>query len=250
MIIQILSDLHLEHHPDHGRELVESMDFSGADIVILAGDIAGIGERALFALPRLQQLCEKAPGQVLYVPGNHEYYGANPTFVEHMLQRLEAEMSNFRVLRTGKLFEQDGLRFLGDTLWFPEDSENWRFSQLMSDFLVIREFTPWVYHQNTAFIQWLERELRPGDIVITHHLPSDQIIAPRYIGNVLNRFFVSDLTNLILERKPALWVCGHTHTSIDTMLGTTRIVCNPRGYPNEGQTAKFNPRLLIQINGG
>ena len=74
------------------------------------------------------------------------------------------------------------------------------FGQLMSDFQVIqKEFIPWVYQQNAAFIQWLERELRTGDIVVTHHLPSERIIARHYIGNVLNRFLVCDLTNLILE---------------------------------------------------
>ena len=247
MNIQILSDLHLEHYPDHGREIVDSLDFSGADLVILAGDIAGLGDRALIAVQRIQALCNRVDGTVLYIPGNHEYYGASPAFVEHALRQLEAQAPNIHILRTGEVYEDDGIRILGDTLWFPDDSENWRFARLMSDFLVIREFTPWVYQQNAALTEWLERELRPGDIVVTHHLPSERIIASQYAGSVLNRFFVSDLTSLILERKPALWVCGHTHTSIDTVLGETRIICNPRGYPNEGQTAAFNPRLLVEV---
>lgn len=247
MILQILSDLHLEHYPDHGRDLVESMDFSGADLVILAGDIAGIGESPLTALQRIQALCRRASGTVLYIPGNHEYYGTSPSYVENALQQLEAQVENIHILRPGRVYEQAGLRFLGDTLWFPDDGDNWRFTAMMSDFLLIRQFTPWVYQRNASFMEWLQSELQRGDLVVTHHLPSPRVIARQYAGSVLNRFFVSDLTELILDRKPALWVCGHTHTSIDAVIGETRILCNPRGYPKEGQSAAFNPRLLIEM---
>jgi hypothetical protein len=27
-----------------------------------------------------------------------------------------------------------------------------------------------------------------------------------------------------------LWTHGHTHEDFDYMIGTTRVVCNPRGY--------------------
>jgi len=29
-----------------------------------------------------------------------------------------------------------------------------------------------------------------------------------------------------------LWTHGHTHEEFDYMVGTTRVVCNPRGYIN------------------
>ena len=41
----------------------------------------------------------------------------------------------------------------------------------------------------------------------------------------------SDLSEFILDRPGIkLWTHGHTHENFDYMIGSTRIVCNPRGY--------------------
>jgi len=247
MRIQILSDVHFEHHRDYGEALIDSLDFSESDVVLLAGDIVDFGVNALMALDRQRSLCAKVSGSVLYVPGNHEYYGTSPAFVDHNLLFLKQQIQNLTVLSPYVIHTQEGRRFLGDTLWFADDLQNSVYSYAMSDFSVIKGFVPWVYERHRACRAFLERELREGDVVLTHHLPSPRLIAPQYVGNPLNRFFVADLTDLILERKPALWICGHTHSSIDTTLGETRILCNPYGYPTESQSEKFNPRLVVEV---
>jgi len=41
------------------------------------------------------------------------------------------------------------------------------------------------------------------------------------------------LDQFILDRPGIkLWTHGHTHEDFDYMLGSTRVVCNPRGYIN------------------
>lgn len=205
------------------------------------------GAAALIALDKLKSLCPKVAGEVLYIPGNHEYYGATPAFVDQCLTALEQSTENLTVLRAGQVYEQHGRRFLGDTLWFPDDPLNAHYAPGMSDFSVIRNFVPWVYERYEACRAFLETEVRPGDIVVTHHLPSPQLIASQYLTSPLNRFFAADLTDLIIEHKPAIWICGHTHTSIDTTIGETRVICNPRGYPNEGQIERFDARLLVEV---
>src|SRR5579872_3193567 len=242
MKLQILSDLHLEHHRDYGEMLIASLDLSRVDLVLLAGDIVGFGAHSLTALGKMRSLCAKAAGTVLYIPGNHEYYGTSPPFVDQNLLLLEREIENLQVLRSGVIFEQEGRHFLGDTLWFPDDPLNPVYAPGLNDFALIQGFIPWVYERYAACRAFLDQELRQGDIVLTHHLPSLSLIAPQFAGSPLNRFFAADLTDLILERKPALWVCGHTHSSIDTSIGETRILCNPYGYPTESQAEKFDPR--------
>ena len=77
MNLQLLSDLHLEAHPDFGP-----VSAPGADLLVLAGDIGSYQSGSSLAArgdpdfglarfsPRLGW-----PVPVLFVPGNHEYDG-------------------------------------------------------------------------------------------------------------------------------------------------------------------------------
>lgn len=86
-------------------------------------------------------------------------------------------------------------------------------------------------------VAWLDRTLsEPHDgptVVLTHHSPSSQSIAPFYRNSLLSPAFNSDLEPLILKHQPELWIHGHTHWSTDYQIGRTRIFSNQRGYPNE-----------------
>ena len=65
-----------------------------------------------------------------------------------------------------------------------------------------------------------------------HHTPSHFSCHPRYKDDqVMNGGYHSDLVEFILERPQIkLWTHGHTHELFDYMIGSTRVVCNPRGY--------------------
>ena len=114
----------------------------------------------------------------------------------------------------------------------------------MSDFSYIKDWRR-IYEEHEYAISFLNREVKQGDIVITHHLPSELSIAPQYKRDTLNRFFCHDMTNFILDRKPSIWIHGHTHNSFDYTLGSTRIICNPAGYMGENRQFKFD--LLVEI---
>lgn len=43
------------------------------------------------------------------------------------------------------------------------------------------------------------------------------------------------------------WFFGHTHDAHKFKIGETRVMCNPRGYPNEYQESKFDPNLIIDV---
>lgn len=84
-------------------------------------------------------------------------------------------------------------------------------------------------------------------IVVGHHAPSKQSTKPRYEKDVMvNGAYSSDLSEFILDHPQIkLWTHGHTHHNFDYMIGSTRIVANPRGYINyEDQADNFELQFI------
>ena len=71
-------------------------------------------------------------------------------------------------------------------------------------------------------------------VVVGHHAPTKSSTHPRYATEVImNGGYSSALDEFILDHPQIkLWTHGHTHEEFDYMVGSTRIVCNPRGYIN------------------
>jgi Icc-related predicted phosphoesterase len=69
-------------------------------------------------------------------------------------------------------------------------------------------------------------------VVVGHHAPSKASTHPRYKEEVImNGAYSSRLDQFILDNPQIkLWTHGHTHEDFDYMIGSTRVVCNPRGY--------------------
>ncbi len=242
MRIQLMSDLHLEFHADGGASFVESLDPTGVDVLVLAGDIS-VGEELPAALG---QLCRRfSAAEIVYVHGNHELYGSRPAAVERRTREVERRHPNLHWLER-RAVTLGGQRFLGATLWFPHDARADPFRGAMSDFSEIRGFEPWVYDANARTVRWLREALREGDVVVTHHLPTPRAIAPEYRGHPLNPFFLCDLDALIQEKRPALWCFGHTHRSFEAFVGETLLVANPFGYLGSEQNERFCSRLLVE----
>ena len=253
MKLHILSDLHLSL----GALEIPRND---ADAVILAGDIARPKEAVYWASGFAKP--------VLYVPGNHEFYGGSIAGTVDELKRLCAG-TNIRLLDNDEAVIA-GVRFLGSTLWtdFMLFGEGERRAEAMRqavkftrDFSRIRAgesaqalFTP---EDSAALFNihagWLERKLSEPHagptVVITHHAPSRNSIHPRFAGSLLNACFVSDAEHLLRPGRASLWVHGHTHDSFDYLLNGTRVVCNPRGYAKNGvnENPLFDPDFLVEI---
>ena len=254
MKLHILSDLHLG---------VQGMEHpqTDADIVVLAGDIARPAQAVAWA--------QGFGKPVLYVPGNHEFYGASHAQVLAELQRL-SQGTRVRLL-DNRSVTLAGVRFVGSTLWSDfrifasEELRQQAMEQaqrFMYDFSRIRMgpepgdalFTPQdaaaLYDAN---LLWLRAALaEPFDgptVVITHHAPTLNSIHPRFAGSPLNGIFVSDAQDLVAASGARLWIHGHTHDSFDYQVQGTRVLCNPRGYAKEGkvENALFDARLVVNV---
>jgi predicted phosphodiesterase len=84
-------------------------------------------------------------------------------------------------------------------------------------------------------------------IVVGHHAPSKLSEHPRYKHDQrMNGAYNSKLDTFILDRPGIkLWTHGHTHEDFDYMIGSTRVVCNPRGYINyEDRADRFELKFV------
>jgi len=239
--LQVVSDLHLEFCPDRGRQLLErGIPWDNeASAVVLAGDIGVPTGRRRRSLELALEFCSSRFPSVLYVPGNHEFYGTQASAGLDKIRKIVGNHPKVTLLEPGVIARWRDHRVVGATLWFREGREHHRLAGMLSDFAAITEFVPWVYEQNRAHMAWLNEVVREGDIVVTHHLPSPRSVPETYTGDPTNVFFMCNMEKLIEERQPALWIHGHTHESCRYTLGATTVLCNPRGYPGK-ENARFD----------
>ena len=260
----VISDLHLAH-----SDLDYALDFPPeAEVAIVAGDVLAPVSRSM---RWLQQNVAMRGLPVIFVAGNHEYYGHE--YRETLADGLAARSKYHDV----HLLENEGIviggvRFLGCTLWtdynlYERPDEAMKSARLgLNDHKLIEletenewpKFLPQdaltIHQQSRA---WLESELaKPHDgktAVVTHHAPHPNSVHRKYAGDSLTPAFVSDLSTVIERYQPALWVHGHVHDSHDYHVGGTRIVCNPRGYVRnlfsgkDVENPEFDPFKIIDI---
>jgi Icc-related predicted phosphoesterase len=278
MKLHVLSDLHNEFHAFDASANADA--WLQAEVVVLAGDIG----QGVHGVRWARESFASKP--VVYVAGNHEFYGG---YWERTLDdmRQAARESDVALLENDAL-EIHGIRFLGCTLWtdfdlFGEKDRNWamqRTGTALNDYVRIKnDSLQSLYYdvhasphelvpehtrlRHLASRAWLEKELARGDsdrtVVVTHHYPSIQSCAPRYRDNPVSAGFGSQLPPDLLARAK-LWIHGHTHDSCDYTLWhqgddafrETRVVCNPRGYPRSRvyggvENDQFQPELVIEI---
>ncbi len=251
MRIRVLSDLHLEF-----QDWVPPP--APADVVVLAGDIHVGVEGVIWARRHF------ADAQVIYVPGNHEFFGGEMGATLQELRRVAA-VHDVQLL-DGDAVMIDGVRFLGATLWTdfalygPDASMiarafadaqrgmvDYRAIRLADSGLLRPQDTLAIHQRQLAWLaQQLAQPFAGATVVITHHLPHARSVHAKYTGDLLNPAFASDLAALV--REPVqLWIHGHTHESMDYELNGTRVVCNPRGYLPHQPNPAFRPGMIVTL---
>jgi predicted phosphodiesterase len=248
MKIRVYSDLHLETKAF--RPSAEP-----CDIVVLAGDIHEGREGirwARAAFPRVP---------VVYVAGNHEYYGQSTPELAAGL-RQECQDSNVHFLECGA-WNHGTLRFLGCTLWtdfalLSDVRGSTREAlQRMTDYRQIRvtrasrRFRPEdAIRLHVAAVDWLARMVdEPFDgetVIVTHHAPSAASVPDRYLRRPRAAAYASDLDAFVAGSGARLWIHGHVHERCDYQIGETRVVCNARGIGDEC-VGQFDPDLTVEV---
>lgn len=242
MLIQFFSDIHLEFGP------VEIPD-TPADVIVAAGDI-GLGVQGLEWLKTL-------PKPVVYVAGNHEYYGDDQKDVLLRL-RINAKGSNVHFLEQDEV-EIGDVRFLGCTLWTSlgqtENELRTELARVVSDFRKIRigeeSLSVERYielHENASrwLISQLEQPHAGKTVVVTHHAPTPW--SWKDTGTSVKRYaYCNDLKELLHTYEIDAWIHGHTHWVSDYRCAGARIVCNPRGYAPDRLVEGFDGDRLLYL---
>jgi predicted phosphodiesterase len=258
MKIRVLSDLHLEM----GRKpTVPTVD---SDLVVLAGDV----HEGAKGVHWIRETFPNTP--VVYVAGNHEYWGRPVPATLLGLQDAADRPSGGRASRGGVYFlERDvlgvrGVTVAGATLWTDFDlfGPGRRTAVMEACRQDVGDFQriPSVHGgaiDPTAVRSWhraTRRWIREADastdgdgplVVVTHHAPTRRSVDLRYADRLTSAAFVAAAEDLVEEVNADLWIHGHVHASFDYVVGGTRVVANPRGHPGENDA--YDGTLTIEV---
>lgn len=199
---------------------------------------------------------------VVYVAGNHEFYDGK---WEASIKYLRDECiyyPNIHFLERDSWQYKD-VTFIGGTLWTDMNRQDpltlHSIQDMMNDFHIIRNdalgytklrpmHTVDRHRETVGYIRSVIANNPQGRyVVVGHHAPSLKSIHPRYASaTLMNGGYASDLSDFILDHPQIeLWTHGHVHEEFDYMVGSCRVVCNPRGYiGHESKAANFKLKYL------
>jgi hypothetical protein len=255
--VRIFSDLHLEFNhpgnyfvPGEGETLILAGDILTAKHLKTNGDLRVVYETFI-------NDCSKNYDHVLYVLGNHAFYGYN---YEGTLKTIKEHLPvNVHLLQNDTI-KIGNWNFVGTTLWTNFRNGNpiemMDAEQIMKDYKVIRigskyrklraQDTLNMHIESRNYLLNQFKTLDKNVFVISHHAPSYRSVADKYKTSSCNSAYCSDLDELIMSHPQIkYWVHGHTHTHFDYKIEECRVTCNPRGYPQEN--TGFDPNFEIEI---
>ena len=255
MRVWVMSDLHLEFAIyELPRPLPE------ADVCVLAGDISRKGP---VAAVRWAASNFDGAMPVILVAGNHDYYGSSMVEALAEAKQLAASIPFIHLLEN-RVIELGSTLFFGCTLWTDFALHGAAAADMllawssMSDYKRInyrkRPFqrlspsqTLRLHQESKSFIETMGRGLAGGRkmVIVTHHAPSACSVPRKYSDDPASPAYASRMDDLIERVRPSLWIHGHIHERLDYRIGTTRVVCNPRGYPDEDTS--FDERMVLDI---
>jgi len=220
MKLQFMSDLHLETYKNPFP--IEPC----APNLALIGDICYAHHKNL--IPFLEK-CSESYENVIYVPGNHEYYGYTLHEIESYLEELCLEL-NIHYLQC-KRYMIDDVLISGCTLWSPPtkaafDTKNKRY--WLKDFTQEQMINE--YEKHCIF---LEESLKIPNkqLFLTHYAPLIRMNGIYQHWESVS-MFASELKHLFTPPLTT-WLCGHVHQNLTLSENNIPCISNCFGYPHE-----------------
>jgi predicted phosphodiesterase len=270
MKFALASDIHLEFGT------IELNNTENADVLILSGDICLAKDLSFLESARSEtwmkffRHCSEQFKNVIYIMGNHEHYHGDIAQSYNQIKGALSDFSNIHVMEKESITFGD-VTFICGTLWTDMNKEDpstiYGIKGYMNDYRIIEDSAHPVHYRDTdgnfhtrtgmfspeqsveehkAMLKVIDEVTKGRSsekfVVVGHHSPSKLSTKPQYQNDVMvNGAYSSDLSEFILDRPQIkYWTHGHTHHVFDYMIGSTRIVCNPRGYiGHEGRADEF-----------
>ena len=268
MKIALTSDIHLEFgdwypvNPENADVLILGGDIMLANEVENAlGDVNQIIEYRGHRFIEFLHNCKKEYKDVIYIMGNHEHYHGDFAVSSKILgeacEKAGVHFLDKDIVKIGDI------TFIGGTLWTDMNAQDpdtlSHIRGMMSDFRVISNSTTPVHfkdhngkfqtragtfspedsvEEHEAMLKFIDESTAAAPsarfVVIGHHAPSKLSTKPQYKKDVLVNGAYSSNLNKFIQDRPQIkaWTHGHTHDQFDYMVGSTRVLCYPRGYVN------------------
>ena len=253
MIIQYASDLHLVFPQNYQYVTTKGLLPEG-DVLVLAGDVAD-----LFYLHRYDAFwdwCEEHFNHTIFVPGNHDYYGVWESKKE-LIEPLKVKIRDNVLCCNNAIVQIDDIDFICSTMWSkvpPKDT-----LAVSSGLLDFREISfgdclmkvaDYNDLHDTA-VNFIQRSVNESKavkkVIVTHHVPSFLATKNFLRQTPLASGFTTELGHWISNTNIDYWIYGHSHHSIETNIGQTKLLSNQLGYLIMGEGEGYCPNKTITI---
>lgn len=233
MKIGLISDIHAEFGSN-----VFVPDSADIDLLVVAGDTYS-GD---WLVEFVAQLTNKDI-PILFVTGNHDYYGFDIVKRDEQILSDLAELTKDTRLHFlgGSTFVYkyvpEDILFVGNTMWSEVDVHPNAYS-LVNDSVHISthpEKIGDIARRQKDMFDLASHFPSSQMIAVSHFLPTFDCVHPKFktfSSMMLNDYFVSPVAPDTYE-KYAYWLFGHTHERVDRSDMGCRFLCNPHGYTNE-----------------
>jgi hypothetical protein len=255
--VGLVSDLHIDHHPEVTELISARAAELGLDALVVAGDLTPRVDGIRDTLARLRA----AGPRVLFVPGNHDLWcdEEGPDSRTRYLDLLPeaAYAAGAAYLPAGPV-DLGGLVLVGQTGWYDysladasleiprqayvdgrygklawSDKRFVRWPGLASD----EELAGWMAERLAGDLAALPDGART--LVVTHVLPFAELVVRRplpwgFVGGFLGSTRLGQISLAAARRLDVVrhW-CGHTHFRVDAEVSGLRAETSPIGYPRE-----------------
>jgi hypothetical protein len=265
--IQYASDLHITDWPK--GTAFETFLTPVAPILVLAGDICSAWDPLY---KNFLVWCSRHWHIVILITGNHEYYPLSGHTVtidqtDHYIRSIAPH--NVIFLQAGQSYTVPGtrLRFVGATLWSAIDPALWQeAAEKKGDYKHISIGVPMMglrkaHPCDTTALHALHKayltsaiapqQYKETLIVVTHHMPTLNLLEERFRGERWHSCYVSADDDL-LAPNVKLWICGHSHRATQWRAPSgTLCLMNARGYNKPGEQQRtediYNLRAVVNI---
>ena len=254
MKIQYTSDLHLEFTANSQFLFNNPIEPIG-DVLILAGDIGYLGEDNYSSHPFWDYVSENFK-EVLVVPGNHEFYqGYN---LASLADGGSGEIRKNVRWYYNSVVTIENVDFILSTFWsYIEPTRSYWVERGVNDFRLIvngeRTLSALDFNaEHQRCVDFVKSSLLTSKaekrVVVTHHLPSQQCVAPQHKCSMIGGAFASEQYDMIHDNNIDYWIYGHSHTNVgDIEIGKCKLLSNQLGYVSHGENSTYTSSAVINL---
>jgi len=232
--IQYASDLHLEFNSEYVKN--NPLKVTG-DILILAGDISIFNTDSNTKDPFWDWASENYK-EVIVAFGNHEFYSGKD--LATMTDGYELEIKSNVHYYYNKVVTIGDIDIIVSTLWTKIENNKDFIETKVSDYRKILYNEKFVTvseinQEHEKCLQFIKKSLNESQakhkIVVTHYVPSEELVNEKFKNSPYHDAFSVDLTDFIKNCNADYWIYGHSHINDKkVVIGKTKCICNQLGY--------------------